>query len=81
MPVAKSTMAKAGLMQKHQEARPSGLQKRCRKNRVVQWGQVLHFLWLFHLHRGKLAGIILDDVESLRCGLPLDEVHTVFKLR
>ncbi|GAB0190072.1 basic proline-rich protein-like [Grus japonensis] len=36
---------------------------------------------LFYLDRGKLAGIILDDVESLRCGIPLDEVHDVFKSR
>ena len=67
---AKSTMAKDSLMQKHQEACPLGPPKRWMKKRAVQRGQFLYFQWLFHTDRGKLASIIPDDVESLRCSLP-----------
>lgn len=44
-------------------------------------GQFLQLQWLFYLDREKLAGIILDDVESLRHGILLDEVPRMLKSR
>lgn len=80
----KSTELKASQGRKHQVARrahPSELPKEWMKKRAVKWGQSLRFQQLFYLDRGKLAHIILDDVQSLRCGIPVDEMHKVFRSR
>ncbi|GAB0186306.1 mitochondrial enolase superfamily member 1 [Grus japonensis] len=80
----RSAELKVSQDRQHQVARKAGHSdppKRWTKKRAVKRGQFLRFQRLFYLDRGKLAGIILDDVESLRCGIPLDEVHNVFKSR
>lgn len=41
----------------------------------------LHFQRLFHLDRGKLAKITLDDVECLSCDIPPCEIYSAFKAR
>ena len=80
----KSSELKAGQgrpRQVAQTARPSEPPKGWMKKRAVKRGQFLRFQRLFYLDRGKLAGIILDDMESLTCGIPQDEIPDVFKSR
>lgn len=50
--------------------------KRARKR-----GDCLQYQKLFQLHRGRLAGIILDDTEAIQCQIPSDTVHAAFKAR
>lgn len=49
--------------------------------RAIKRGNYLRFQRLFHLDRGKLAKIILDDVESLSCDIPPSEIYSVFNAR
>lgn len=80
----KSTELKASQGQQHQmawQARTLEPPKEWMKKRAVKQGQFLRFQQLFYQDRGKRAGIILDDVESLRYSIPQDEVQEVFKSR
>ncbi|XP_053911837.1 mitochondrial enolase superfamily member 1 [Cuculus canorus] len=51
------------------------------KRRAAKKGKFYRFQRLFYRDRVKLAEIILDGRESLKCEIPLDEVHDVFKSR
>uniref|UniRef100_A0A803VHT8 Reverse transcriptase domain-containing protein n=1 Tax=Ficedula albicollis TaxID=59894 RepID=A0A803VHT8_FICAL len=51
------------------------------KDRAIKKGDYLRFQRLFHLDRGKLARIILDDIEALSCDIPPSEIYSVFKDR
>jgi len=76
-----SKAAQGGRPKVTQRVSPSAPPKMWMKKRAKRRGQFLRFQRLFYLDRGKLASIILDDVESLRCGIPLDDIHAVFKSR
>uniref|UniRef100_A0A8C0TZ11 Reverse transcriptase n=1 Tax=Cyanistes caeruleus TaxID=156563 RepID=A0A8C0TZ11_CYACU len=49
--------------------------------RAIKKGQYLRFQKLFYTDRGKLARIILDDVEGLKCQIPANEISSVFRER
>lgn len=51
------------------------------KRRAVKKGNFLCFQDLFQLDRGKLAKIILNDIECLSCEIPLIEHFSVLKAR
>lgn len=49
--------------------------------RAIRKGTFLRFQRLFYLDRGKLARIILDDIECLSCEIPPKDIYSVFKAR
>ena len=57
--------AQGGRPKATQRVSPSEPPKMWMKKRAKRRGQFLRFQQLFYLDRGKIAGIILDDVESL----------------
>lgn len=61
--------------QKASKKKTSWMRKRAEKK-----GDYLRYQKLFHLHRGRLAQIILDN-ETLQCQIPSGIVHAAFKAR
>ncbi|KAJ7428232.1 hypothetical protein WISP_01485 [Willisornis vidua] len=51
------------------------------RKRAIKRGHFLRFQDLFYKDRGKLARIILDDLESMQCEIPLQELYSVFQSR
>lgn len=61
--------------QRASKKKTSWMRKRAEKKDYLQ------FQKLFHLHRGRLAQIILDNNKTLQCQIPSGVVHSAFKAR
>lgn len=64
-----------------QEKQPRKPFQKWMKERAIKKGNYLRFQRLFYLDRGKLARILLDDMECLSCDISASEIHSVFKSR
>lgn len=49
--------------------------------RTLKKLKFLRYQQMFHMHRGRLARLLMDNTEALKCQTPSDVVHTSFKVR
>ncbi|XP_064366568.1 uncharacterized protein LOC135328147 [Dromaius novaehollandiae] len=75
-----AVVAKLKQLRKHQAGPvPKRVERKWMKIRAVKRGQYLRYQRLFEMDRKKLAGIILDNIEALKCPLPMDELYNSFR--